>query len=84
MAGTAFTIDSPPLASGVRFDGSMVYFQLADGREIGMPLEWSERLTKATSEQRSHWRLIGGGVGVHWPDVDEDISIPLLLGQDCL
>jgi hypothetical protein len=45
----------------------MVYFQLADGREIGMPLEWSERLTEATPEQRSHWRLIGGGVGVHWP-----------------
>jgi hypothetical protein len=62
----------------------MVYFQLADGREVGMPLEWSERLTIATPEQRSRWRLIGGGVGVHWPDVDEDISIPVLLGQDCV
>jgi len=84
VAGTAFTIDSPPTANGVRFEGSMVYFRLADGREIGMPLGWSERLTKATPEQRSHWRLIGGGVGVHWPDVDEDISVLVLLGQDCL
>ena len=78
------TIEGSPTASGVRFEGSMVYFQLADGREIGMPLEWSERLTKVTPEQRSHWRLIGGRVGVHRLDVDEDISIPVLLGQDCL
>lgn len=62
----------------------MVYFLLTDGREIGMPLKWSERLLRATAQQRAHWRLIGGGVGVHWPDVDEDISVPVLLGQDCL
>lgn len=84
MPGSAFTIASPPSARDVRFEESMVYFQLTDGREIGMPLEWSERLTSATAEQRSHWRLVGGGVGVHWPDVDEDISVPVLLGQDCL
>ena len=58
----------------------MVYFELTDGREIGMPLGWSARL----SRQRANWRLMGGAVGVHWPDVDEDISIPGLLGQDCL
>lgn len=84
MAGSAFTIDSPPLATGVRFEDDMVYFRLADDREIGMPLRWSERLSKATVDERAHWRLIGGGVGIHWPDVDEDISIPVLLGQDCL
>ena len=84
MPGSAFTIASPPAAAGVRFEGSFVYFRLSDGREIGMPLEWSERLIRATPEQRSHWGLIGGGVGVHWPDVDEDISTPVILGQDCL
>ncbi len=84
MPGSAFTIDSPPAAHGVRFDGSMVYFVLTDGREIGMPIDWSDRLSQATPEQRAHWRLLGGGVGVHWPDVDEDISILVLLGQDCL
>ncbi|HEY3118808.1 MAG TPA: DUF2442 domain-containing protein [Chloroflexota bacterium] len=84
MPGNAFTIASPPRASGVRFAETMVYFQLSDGREIGMPLEWSDRLSHATPQQRANWRLIGSGIGVHWPDVDEDISVPVLLGQDCL
>jgi hypothetical protein len=51
MPGNAFTIASPPSASGVRFEGTMVYFQLSDGREIGMPLEWSDRLSHATADQ---------------------------------
>ncbi len=48
--------------------------QLADGRTIGVPLAWSWRLSEATPEQRSHYEIIGNGHGVHWPDVDEDIS----------
>lgn len=48
---------------------------LADGRTISVPLVWSWRLAGATPEQRANWRLIGGGEGVHWPDVDEDISV---------
>ena len=47
---------------------------LADGRVISVPLAWSWRLSDATPAQRAHWRLIGDGHGVHWPDVDEDIS----------
>lgn len=47
---------------------------LADGRAVTVPLEWSWRLMGATPEQRAHWELIGGGQGVHWPDIDEDIS----------
>ena len=47
---------------------------LADGRAISVPLAWSWRLSEATPAQRAHWRLIGEGHGVHWPDVDEDIS----------
>lgn len=47
---------------------------LADGRVIGVPLAWSWRLSEATPAQRATWRLIGGGHGIHWPDVDEDIS----------
>ncbi len=47
---------------------------LADGRVISVPLAWSWRLSDATPTQRAHWRLIGDGHGVHWPDVDEDIS----------
>ena len=53
--------------------------RLADGREITVPLEWFPRLRNATAEQRKKWRLIGNGIGIHWEDIDEDISIPALL-----
>ena len=52
---------------------------LADGREISAPLVWFPRLQKATEQQRNNWRLIGGGIGIHWEDVDEDISVNSLL-----
>ena len=52
---------------------------LADGRTVIAPLAWYPRLVHATSEERKHWRLIGGGEGVHWPDLDEDISVDGLL-----
>src|SRR4030067_3537269 len=48
--------------------------QLMDGRIISVPLAWSWRLSEATSKQRANWRIIGDGHGVHWPDIDEDIS----------
>lgn len=47
---------------------------LIDGRVISVPLAWSWRLSDAAPEQRNHWELIGDGQGVHWPDIDEDIS----------
>lgn len=47
---------------------------LADGRVISVPLAWSWRLAEATPAQRANWELIGDGHGVHWPEVDEDIS----------
>jgi hypothetical protein len=52
---------------------------LADGRELSVPLEWFPRLRNASTELRQHWRLIGGGIGVNWPDLDEDISVAGLL-----
>jgi hypothetical protein len=48
--------------------------QLTDGRVISVPLVWSWRLSEATPEQRDHYEIIGKGQGVHWPDIDEDIS----------
>jgi hypothetical protein len=48
---------------------------LDDGRELSVPLAWFPRLRDATAEQRANWRFIGRGEGIHWPDVDEDISI---------
>jgi hypothetical protein len=52
---------------------------LADGRELSAPLAWFPRLSEATPEQRQKWRLIGRGHGIHWPEVDEDISMVSLL-----
>jgi len=55
---------------------------LADGRSISAPLAWFPRLQRGTPAERSHWRLIGKGEGIHWPDLDEDISIEnLILGK---
>jgi hypothetical protein len=55
---------------------------LLDGRTIIVPLAWYPRLVAGTPQERQHWRLIGDGVGIHWPDLDEDIKIEhLLIGK---
>ena len=55
---------------------------LADGRTVSVPIAWYPRLLHGTREERSHWRIIGKGEGIHWPDVDEDISVEnILLGR---
>ncbi len=55
---------------------------LADGRTISVPIAWYPRLMHGTREERSHWRIIGKGEGIHWPDLDEDISVEnILLGR---
>lgn len=53
--------------------------ELMDGRSIHTPLAWFPRLLHATPEQREHWQVVGAGYGIHWPDVDEDISSEGLL-----
>ena len=63
----------------MRTDETLLHVTLADGRELAAPLEWFPRLRDATTEQWSHWRLIGRGQGIHWPDVDEDISVAGLM-----
>lgn len=57
----------------------LINAELSDGRTVSVPLSWSWRLSDATAEQRANGRLIGSGVGVHWPDVDEDISVQGML-----
>ena len=64
-----------PRARSVEVTGDEIIAHLVDGRTIIVPLVWSWRLTEATPEQRAHWELIGDGVGVHWPDIDEDLSV---------
>ncbi len=68
-----------PTAIDVVADATLLRVTLADGRELAAPLEWFPRLRDASDEQRRHWRLIGRGQGIHWPDVDEDISVASLL-----
>jgi len=63
-----------PLIQNVRITGEEIIVQLADGRTVSVPLAWSWRLSEATAAQRANWRLIGNGQGVHWPDIDEDLS----------
>ena len=63
----------------VRFADDVLIVDLLDGRTISVPLVWYPRLLSATSEQRANWRVAGGGFGIHWPDVDEDLSTEGLL-----
>ena len=67
-------------ALNVEFVDASIRLILADGRDISAPLAWSPRLRDASDAQRANWRLIGRGEGVHWPDLDEDVSVNALLG----
>ncbi len=64
-----------PTILGVEVTQEAITAELSDGRRISVPLAWSWRLSDATPQQRSNFRLIGDGSGVNWPDIDEDISV---------
>jgi Protein of unknown function (DUF2442) len=68
-----------PNAEDVKITEDTLSVELSDGRTISVPLEWYPRLVDATPQERNHWRLIGKGLGIHWEDLDEDISIEGLL-----
>lgn len=68
-----------PLAVEVNCTNTSLEVTLADGRKISVPLIWFPMLHKATTEQKNDWSLIGGGVGIHWKDIDEDIYIERLM-----
>ncbi len=73
------TADVQPLAIDVACNADVLQVALADGREISVPLSWYPRLEEATPKERKNWRLIGGGLGIHWESLDEDISVESLL-----
>ncbi len=63
----------------VRCADDLLIVDLVDGRTISVPLAWYPRLLNATPEQRANWEVVGGGFGIHWPDLDEDLSTEGLL-----
>ncbi len=66
-------IDEPRIVS-IEVSDESISAELADGRTVSVPLAWSWRLSNATTKQRKNFEIIGTGEGIHWPDIDEDIS----------
>lgn len=67
-------VNSEPRIINLKVTHQNIIAQLADGRSVSVPLVWSWRLSEATPAQRNHFEIMGGGQGVHWPDLDEDLS----------
>jgi Protein of unknown function (DUF2442) len=78
MSSSATEIRAPSARDVVVTDDELTV-SLTDGRTLSVPLTWYPRLWHGTAEERSHWGLIGDGRGIHWPDLDEDISVEGLL-----
>ena len=77
---TTSTIEAQiPAAQDVIVTEDALRAELADGRTIAVPLAWYPRLVHATQAERDNWELIGDGQGIHWPDLDEDLSVEGLI-----
>jgi hypothetical protein len=70
----SIVVNDAPRIITMTVTDDLITAELADGRSISVPLAWSWRLSDATPEQRRNFEIIGSGLGVHWPDIDEDIS----------
>jgi len=76
-------VPTTALAKSVNFDEEMMHVSLADGRSISVPIIWFPLLRAATPEQRTKYEIGGGGTSLHWPELDEDLSVAsLLAGAD--
>ena len=73
------TLVADPLAKGLRFENDIMWVDLADGRRLGVPLAYFPRLLRASPPQRLQYTISGGGTGLHWDELDEDISVRALL-----
>jgi len=72
-------VEANPRAQYVHVTEDELTVSLADGRRVSVPLAWFPRLLHASPAQRSNWQLLGDGEGIHWPDVDEDLSVAGIL-----
>jgi len=77
---TSVTEGRTAIATAVTVTDDALLVELADGRSVSAPLAWYPRLLHGTASERQQWRLIGQGEGIHWPALDEDISVANLLG----
>ncbi len=68
-----------PVATRVSVSASVIETELSDGRSLSVPISWYPRLEHGTQAERDNWTLIGAGLGIHWPDLDEDISVEALV-----
>ncbi|MSP37360.1 MAG: DUF2442 domain-containing protein [Deltaproteobacteria bacterium] len=78
MSTSAVEIEIP-FVENVAVSDDTLTVDLSDGRSLSVPLAWFPRLAHASLAERKHWRLIGRGVGIHWEDIDEDISVEGLI-----
>ena len=78
MSTSGIELNEAP-AQNVVVTEDVLAVDLVDGRTISIPLAWFPRLLRGTPAERGNWRLIGGGEGIHWPDLDEDISVRSIL-----
>jgi len=73
-------VSTTPRAAGIEFVSGALVVHLRDGRTLGVPLDWFPRLREASDADRNNFELYGDGYAIHWPTLDEDISIPGLFG----
>ena len=78
--GTSTSISFEARVEKLKITERDIILSLADGRRLEIPLAWFPKLLEATPRQRNHYRLIGNGIGIHWPDIDEDLSVSGFLG----
>lgn len=77
--GTAISVEPDIRIKDVRIAEDLLSVDLMDGRTISVPIAWFPRLLNGTPEQRARWEVVGAGYGIHWPDLDEDLSVAGLL-----
>lgn len=80
MVATESALTQVPVIERVHCDDEYIYAHLADGRELGIPLAWSDTLSRATEEQRANYEIEEFGAAIHWPGIDEDIGLSTFLG----
>lgn len=79
---STLAVETHPLAQSVEFTADDLIVSLLDGRKVTVPLVWFARLSEATKTQLENYELLGDGEGIHWPEIDEDLSVAGLLCGD--